>query len=197
MEQTLSDPAATRSHFISTQRKAHGTTNRGNGRLTRTPEFIFFLGAIENLCTGRHRGLVGRLEAGHCSCGGNPPKQKHVCLLLLHWALPCQAPPPPVGPTPCHRASSQNQGLSAVRYPPSAAGGGGVTVGLRGTLPTTLQFGSNKEHSVWFAMSLSDSVSSPVKLWERTAEGDKVTTRTTVSTAHWTDSRAPVQCVTV
>lgn len=39
-----------------------------------------------------------RVEAGHGSCGGNPPKQKHICLLLLRWALPCHAPPAPHRP---------------------------------------------------------------------------------------------------
>lgn len=75
---------------------------------------------------------------------------------------------PPTSPTPCHRASSQNQGL----YPPGAAGGGGVTVGLRGMVPTTNQSGSNKEHSVSSSMSPSHHIRCSINL---RVEGDKVT----------------------
>lgn len=80
----------------------------------------------------------------------------------------------PTGHTPCHRASSQNQGLSVARYPPSAAGGGGVTAGLTGTDPTTNQFGSNEEHSSSSTMSLSRNIRCSAHFSECIAQADKV-----------------------
>lgn len=82
---------------------------------------------------------------------------------------------PPHGPTPCHQASSQNQGLSVVRYPPIAAGGGGFTVGLRGMVPTTNQSGSNKEHNILSTMSLSHHIRCSVNLCECIVERGKAT----------------------
>lgn len=98
-EPTLSDPGAMWSHIISTCRKTRGKNNRGGKRAgEKSKNESLTLEPLRNQGARKQRGGVERVEAGHGSCGGNPPKQKHICLLLHHWALPCHASPTPPQP---------------------------------------------------------------------------------------------------
>lgn len=74
----------------------------------------------QRVCSGQQRGVVERVQTGHSSCGGNPLKQKHICMLLLYWALPCHGS---LAPRPARKFPLRTK-VFVVRYPPSPTSGG-------------------------------------------------------------------------